>query len=168
MRKIGIILCLIFLLPLLLVGCASKNNLSDKPVFIGDSNTSTTPQTTEKIKLVYGTQWTDIQLDGIVDKDGTVEKWGLKHYLDEYTALHPDIEFEILPLAYENYVDTLTMMHQTDSVPDIIQSASLWDVSLVQKGMLAKAPDNIKEQIVKNYVSTTGVTVGGEIYGIPT
>lgn len=121
-----------------------------------------------KIKLTYAIHWMDeTQIEGIYE-GGKLKEKGLKRYLEKYTKLHPEIEFEIMQIEYGDYADKLKMLHELGIVPDIYQIYSTWGVSYVDLDMLDKPPQDIKDDIVENYVSTAGVTINGEIWGIPT
>lgn len=110
----------------------------------------------EKVQLVYLVHWTwEEQLDG------------LQRYLDEYTALHPEIAFTVKTVAYGEYPEKLELFHDTDAVPDIYQVYSSWGVSLAENGVLAAPPDDIIADVEANYLSTAGVTVEDQIWGIP-
>lgn len=128
---------------------------------------SASPAQNNKIKLVYAVHWTEkFQTEGIYE-NGVLKEKGLKQYLDEYTALHPEVEFEIMVIPYTEYESKLKLLNDIDAVPDIFQIYSPWGVSYVQKGMIAEPPADIKLDVEKNYVSQAGVTIGGNIWGIP-
>lgn len=126
-------------------------------------------ESTEKIKLIYAVHWSQKnQQDGIYDAAGKLVSRGIKSYLDEYTALHPNIEFKIQVIPYTEYADTLKVLSDSDMAPDIYQIYSPWGVSYVKNGILDNPPQYIKDDVLQNYVSTAGVTIDGNIWGIPT
>lgn len=158
-----IIILGIFIVLVLIIGYFIVNN---KHVF--EKNINTEVNSSNKIKLSYAIHWAQkSQTDGIY-KNGVLTVKGLKQYLDEYTTLHPNIEFDIRSIPYGEYADTLKVLSDADMAPDIYQIYSNWGVSYVKDGMLDKPTKDITDDIKKNYISTTGVTIDGEIWGIPT
>jgi multiple sugar transport system substrate-binding protein len=130
-------------------------------------STTVQPSNAEKVKLVYAVHWTEkFQTDGIYE-NGALKEKGLKQYLDEYTALHPEVEFEIMTIPYTDYEKKLQLLDSVDAVPDIFQIYSPWGVSYVKKGMIAAVPEDIQLDVKNNYVSQAGVTIDGQIWGIP-
>jgi len=123
----------------------------------------------QKIKLTYAVHWSNLeQRNGIYNPDGTLKSKGLRQYLNEYSTLHPEIEFDIKVIPYTEYADTLKVLSDADLSPDIYQIYSPWGVSYVRNGILDNPPAEIKDDIIENYVSLAGVTINGEIWGIPT
>ena len=119
--------------------------------------------------LVYAVHWTEnSQLYGIKNSKGQVVTWGLKQYLDEYTKLHPDVRFVIEQIAYANYPTQLPVLAASGAGPDIYQIYSTWAPSLVQAKLLATPPASVVKDVQSNYISTSGVTVDGQIWGYPT
>ncbi len=111
----------------------------------------------EKTKLVYAVHWTeDHQLKAF------------QKYLDEYTALHSDIEFSVQVIKYGDYANKLKVLYDAGSAPDIYQIYSPWGVSYARQGMLDTPPADIQKDVKDNYVSQSGVTIDGKIWGIPT
>lgn len=131
-------------------------------------NGDTTIDSTDKVKLTYAIHWAQKhQTDGLYE-NGVLKSKGLKQYLDEYTVLNPNVEFDIKLIPYGEYADTLKVLSDADMAPDIYQVYSNWGVSYVKQGMLDKPSKDIVDDVQKNYISTAGVTVDGEIWGIPT
>lgn len=123
----------------------------------------------DKIKLTYAVHWSNKdQREGIYNAQGQLVSKGLQQYLDEYTALHPNIEIAIQIIPYTEYADTLQALSDADLAPDIYQIYSPWGASYVQNGILDNPPQYIKDDVIQNYVSTAGVTIAGNIWGIPT
>lgn len=111
----------------------------------------------EKIKLTYAIHWAQkSQTDG------------LQKYLDEYTVLNPNIIFEVKQIPYGEYANTVKVLSDADMAPDIYQIYSNWGVSYVKDGILDKPSKDIVDDVKKNYISTAGVAIDGEIWGIPT
>jgi multiple sugar transport system substrate-binding protein len=122
----------------------------------------------DKTTLTFAVHWTeDVQMNGIYDDDGNLVEKGLNHYLDEYSALNPDVEFQVRTIAYSEYENKLRALDNAGIVPDIFQIYSPWGVSYVEEGMIDRVPEDIKENIRNNYISTAGVTINDEIWGIP-
>lgn len=119
------------------------------------------------ITLTYAVHWTEaFQTDGVY-KDGVLVEKGLKQYLDEYSALHPEVKFEIMTVPYVEYEAKMKLLDDAGAVPDIFQIYSPWGVSYVEKGMVASVPQDIKDDVRANYVSQAGVTINNDIWGIP-
>jgi multiple sugar transport system substrate-binding protein len=129
---------------------------------------NTASSSDEKVNLVYAVHWAlKDQTDGIY-KNGVLKSKGLKQYLDEYTKLYPNVEFTVKVIPYGEYADTLQVLSDADLAPDIYQIYSPWGVSYVKNGILDTPPQDIKDDVMKNYISTAGVNINGEIWGIPT
>jgi multiple sugar transport system substrate-binding protein len=127
----------------------------------GDDNTAT--------NLTYAVHWLeDPQITGIKDKSGKVTSKGLQQYLDEYTALHPNVTFTLRQTHVSKYNDELKIAADSGSAPDIYQIYSTWGPSYVRDGLFAEPPADLKADIEQNYVSTAGATIDGKIWGIPT
>ncbi len=139
----------------------SKNMTQSAPAVSATASSS-------KVTLVYAVHWQQkAQTDGIYE-NGVLKVKGLRQYLDEYTKLNPNVTFKVKQIEYGQYADTLRVLSDSDQAPDIYQIYSPWGVSYVQNNMLAKPPQDIEADVKKNYVSTAGVTIQGEIWGIPT
>lgn len=119
--------------------------------------------------LVYAVHWIeDQQLNGIKDKNGKVVSKGLNQYLDEYTALHPQVKFSVQQISYNEYADKLKVLDASGVAPDIYQVYSPWGASYVKDGLVAAPPANIVKDVKDNYISSAGATIDGKIWGIPT
>lgn len=122
----------------------------------------------DKTTIVYAVHWLqEPQVQGIY-KDGVLQSKGLKQYLDEYTALHPDIEFAIQQISYDEYANKLKVLNDSGAAPDIYQIYSQWGVDYVKSSMLDVPPADIIKDVQENYISTSGVEIDGTIWGIPT
>lgn len=165
-----IVLPIVFVLAAAALGYVLIRNGSLKIGGLTPQTATTTSSTSSngKIKLVYAVHWADkSQTEGIFN--GAVLKYkGLKQYLDEYTKLHPNIEFDVQVIAYNDYAAKLKILSDAGAAPDIYQIYSPWGVSYANAGILDKVPDDVAADIQKNYVSTKGVTINGQIVGIPT
>jgi len=131
----------------------------------------TADKTDQSIKttLVVLSHWLeDSQINGIKDANGNVTSKGFQHYLDEYEALNPNIDFTLKQVHVSKYDQELKVMIDSGAAPDIYQIYSTWGASLVRDGALAEPPAALKEDIETNYISTAGATIEGKTYGIPT
>lgn len=118
--------------------------------------------------ITYAVQWAeDVQRNGVY-KDGKLVVKGLQQYIDEYQKLHPNIRIDTQIIANNQYADKLQVLSDADAPPDIYQAYSTWAVSYVKNGVLDKPPADVIADVSKNYVSTSGVTINGSIWGIPT
>lgn len=166
-RGSSLLAVIVIILILLVGGTAAYFFVKKGSVKIAQPTTTTTASN-GKIKLVYAVHWADkSQTQGIYE-NGVLKYKGLQQYLDEYTKLHPNIEFDVQIIAYNDYAAKLKILSDADAAPDIYQIYSPWGVSYVQAGILDKVPNDIVADIQKNYVSTKGVTINGQIWGIPT
>ena len=95
---------------------------------------------------------------------------GFDKYLEEYTKLHPNIEFEKIAVPFEDYLTKVEVSHISGNPPDIYHVYSLWGVDLVKSGILDEPPQDIRNDVRKNYerVAVNVATINGEIWGIPT
>lgn len=157
---IGIVIVVLIIIGFFIIKNLNKSGLTGNEV--NNVNSS------EKVKLTYAVHWSEkVQTDGIYEK-GVLKSKGLKQYLDEYTALHPNVEFDIKVIPYGEYANTLKVLSDADMAPDIYQVYSAWGVSYVKDGILDKPSADIVNDVKKNYISTAGVTINGEIWGVPT
>jgi len=134
-----------------------------------DAKTAQTSTTGGKTKLVVMTHWLEKpQIDGIKDASGKVVSKGLQAYLDEYVSLNPNVEFELQQVHFNDYPTRLRVLADSGSAPDIYQIYAPWGAQYVRAGILAEPPDDIKADVAKNYVATSGPTIEGKLWGIPT
>jgi multiple sugar transport system substrate-binding protein len=146
---IGVVVIVLIVLGLFVVKGLNKNGVTGNEVKEVNSG--------EKVKLTYAIHWAQkYQTDG------------LQKYLDEYTTLNPNVLFEVKQIPYGEYADTLKVLSDADMAPDIYQIYSNWGVSYVKDEILDKPSKDIVDDVKKNYISTAGVTIDGEIWGIPT
>jgi len=158
---IGIVVVVIIVIGILVLNSSKKNGLMN-------NNSANNVNSNEKVKLTYAIHWSEkAQMDGIYENNVLKSK-GLKQYLDEYTVLHPNVLFDIKVIPYGEYADTLKVLSDADMAPDIYQVYSAWGVSYVKDGILDKPGIDIVNDVKKNYISTAGVTINGDIWGIPT
>lgn len=132
-----------------------------------EGSVNTPVNTGEKKQIVYAVHWlNDDQINGIYE-NGVLKHKGLKQYLDEYNSLNQNVEVVIKQISYGEYANTLKVLSDSDMAPDIYQIYAPWGVSYVKSGMLATPPKDIIDDVNKNYISTSGVTIDGKIWGIP-
>lgn len=124
--------------------------------------------TEDENTIVFAVHWTeDVQINGIYDDEGNLIEKGLNHYLDEYTAINPDVNFQVRTIPYSEYENKIRLLNDVDLVPDVFQIYSPWGVSYLEENMIDEVPEDIKANILENYVSTAGVTINDDIWGIP-
>lgn len=161
-RKSFLLVLVLLASVVLISGCVTQ------PTDLGGNNAQV-HASEGKTKLVYATHWMDaIQINGTRYENGSLKSKGLSQYLDEYSALHPEIEFEIMQIVYPEYEGKLKLMNQVGVVPDIYQVYSTWGVGYQNLGIIDAVPADIKDDVKSNYASTAGVTIDGDIWGIPT
>jgi multiple sugar transport system substrate-binding protein len=157
-----------------------QSNSAKEPSFVVDTAPkvdTTTPaksqniligSPTASVKLVFATHWLEkIQQEGIYENDALKTK-GVRQYFEEYTKIHPDISFEIEPIAYQEYANKLQILSDANIAPDIYQIYSPWGVSYVNKGILDTPPADVIADVEKNYISNSGAIINGKIWGFPT
>ena len=65
----------------------------------------------EENVLTFAVCWTeDAQINGIYDDEDNLPEKGLNHYLDEYTAINPDVSFQVRTIAYSEYENKLRIL----------------------------------------------------------
>jgi len=154
------IFVLVFVVVFVLVA-ANNKNISNIFNVKNESNS-------EDVVLSYAIHWSEkYQTEGVYE-NGILKSKGLNHYLDEYTSINPNIKFNINVIPYGEYADTLKVCSDADMAPDIYQIYSPWGVSYVKDGLLDKPTEDIISDVRNNYISIDGVTIDGDIWGIPT
>jgi multiple sugar transport system substrate-binding protein len=93
---------------------------------------------------------------------------GFQQYLDEYNNAHPNVEVVVQTIPYEKYANEFQALSDAGLPPDIYQVYSNWAVSYVANGILDVPPTDVAADVAKNSVSTSGVTINGKVWGIPT
>ncbi len=117
-------------------------------------------------KIIFATHWSSFQIDGIYEGSELKSK-GLRQYAEEYVKLHPEVQIEIKSILPTEYHEKLQILHQADQAPDIFQIFSQWGAPYVQAGMLDQPPIDVVNDVKRNYISRSGVTVNNQIWGIP-
>lgn len=127
----------------------------------------------ENTKLVYLTHWgvgieTPFKV-GVYDEEGRLIAKGLDHYVQEYMALHPGIEIEVISVQFAYYFPTLLTRRAGGEPADIYGLYSLWGVQLVLEGALDSPPEWIVEDALRSYpnFAIKGAMVNGKLWGIP-
>jgi len=121
-----------------------------------------------KIQIKFAVHWSDAtQLKGIY-KNGKLVTKGFQQYLDEYNKAHPNIEVVAQTIPYEKYANEFQALSDANMPPDIYQVYSNWAVSYVDNGILDVPPADVVADVTKNSISTAGVTIKNQIWGIPT
>ncbi|HOO32802.1 MAG TPA: extracellular solute-binding protein [Thermotogota bacterium] len=122
-----------------------------------------------KSHIVWLTHWTDFQLNGVENEDGTIATKGLQQYIDEYQSMNPTVEIEIQSVPFEEYLKKILIGHTAGKVADIYGLYSLWGVQLLDSAILDSVPSDVEKLIKEEGVEAAvkGVTIEGKIRGIP-
>ena len=134
---------------------------------VGTPSPSSSASAGEKTVLTYATHWDQFQAEGIME-NGKIKYRGLNQYLQEYEALHPDIQIKTVFLEFSDYQAGIKVLNDAGAPPDIYSIYSTWGVSMAHGGLLATPPADIQQDVKDHYLSTAGVTIDGKIWGIPT
>jgi len=122
-----------------------------------------------RTKLIMAVHWSDYQVEGVKDKNGNLIKKGLRQYVEEYMALHPDVEIEIQSVPFDEYLKRILISHTSGEIADIYVLYSLWGVQLVDSGILNAPPKDVVDKVKSDFVkpAVDGVTIDGKIWGVP-
>ncbi len=140
----------------------AKVNKSDQP------DTAIKTATDTGITLTWAVHWAELVQQKGIYVDGKLKTKGVQQYLDEYHALNPNVKVKLQVIPYNDYANKLKVLSDADAPPDIYQTYSTWAVSYVREGVLDTPPEDIQEDVAKNYISPAGATINGKIWGIPT
>ncbi|MBN2142636.1 ABC transporter substrate-binding protein [Candidatus Woesearchaeota archaeon] len=164
----GVIVLALVVLTVVATGCEKQAVTAPASA---DNAAQDASKPAEKVKLTYATHWITYQINGIVENDSqgnpVLISKGLQQYVDEYNALNPNVEVEILQVPYVEYADKMNLMYDAGVAPDIYQIYSTWGVSYQKEGMLDPLPADILADIKANYVSSSGAVIDGELRAIP-
>jgi len=95
----------------------------------------------------------------------------LKKQIDKWNKLHPDIQVVHKSVAdFGQLLPTIMAQQTAGQQADILHVYALWAGQLATNNVLAEVPDEIVEDIKKNYLPTAidTVTLNGKILGYPT
>jgi multiple sugar transport system substrate-binding protein len=122
-----------------------------------------------KTKLVFMTHWLEkAQIEGIKDASGAVTSKGLQAYVDEYEKLNPDIDVELQQVHFNDYPSRLRVLADSGAAPDIYHIYAPWGAQYVRAGILAEPPASVKADVEASYISASGPTIEGKVWGYPT
>jgi multiple sugar transport system substrate-binding protein len=86
-----------------------------------------------------------------------------------YEALNPNIEIELIGLAYENLRSQLIVQSTAGTAPDIAQVDSIYDLEFAELGALTPLDDlmsaEFKADIIPSLLENS--TLNGKVYAIP-
>ncbi len=91
---------------------------------------------------------------------------GLQELIDGFTALHPDVEFEVTSVEISNYLTTLKTMIAAGDIPDIIFGKPKEYTDLIEAGHLA---DLTGAPFLGNLApgAVPSVSYEDRVYGVP-
>ena len=89
---------------------------------------------------------------------------------DEYTALHPNVTFELITVPFEELYTKIITLRTAGESPDIYHLYNLWLPEFVTSGMLSTPPDELVDAVVANTSPgiVEGTTFADQIWGYPT
>lgn len=95
---------------------------------------------------------------------------GQQAYLDEYTALHPNVKFELITVPFEELYTKITTLRTAGESPDIYHMYNLWLPEFVTSGMMSTPPQSLVDSVVANTSPgvVEGTTFDGQVWGYPT
>ncbi|OPH59062.1 ABC transporter substrate-binding protein [Paenibacillus ferrarius] len=140
-RAILSIFCIIFAT----IGCTS-----------GNEPDATAPATTDgHVKLTF---WSH-QEDAMVG--------AYKKQIDNYRALHPNVEIDYQSFPYDIYNPKLKAAYSAKNPPDIAEVFGTWVPEYSKNGLLAEIPDS--ENVKKAYYDAPigGYALNNKLYGLP-
>ena len=116
-------------------------------------------QDEEKIKLTILTHWGEERL-----------LTAQQALLDEYTASHPNVSFELITVPFEELYTKITTMRTAGESPDIYHLYNLWLPEFVTSDMMSTPPASIVDAVVANTSPgvVEGTTFDGQVWGYPT
>ncbi len=122
-----------------------------------------------KTKLVIMSHWLETpQIQGIKDADGKLVSKGFQAYLDEYQELNKNVEIQLLQVHFNDYPSRLRVLADSGAAPDIYNIYAPWGAQYVRAGILDEAPAEVKSDVQANYISSSGPTIEGKLWGYPT
>lgn len=101
--------------------------------------------------------------------DDPVQKVYLNEWFDEYTKLHPNINFVYEEYPWENYFDKLTISIAGGTGPDIFWISPADFLKYAEIGVLYPFNDLLPQELIDNIYpqSIKAVTVDGNIFALP-
>lgn len=113
----------------------------------------------EEIKLTVLTHWGEERL---LNAQQAV--------FDEYTALHPNVTFELITVPFEELYTKIITLRTAGENPDIYHLYNLWLPEFVTSGMMSRPPDSLVDAVVANTSPgiVEGTTFADQVWGYPT
>jgi multiple sugar transport system substrate-binding protein len=86
-----------------------------------------------------------------------------------YEEMNPNIEIELVGLAYENLRSQLIVQTTAGTAPDIAQIDSIYDLELAELGALAPLDDLMSDEFKADIIPSLleNSTLNGKVYAIP-
>lgn len=98
------------------------------------------------------------ETEGLREKEKTkitITWWGsqsrhayMQELLEEYTKIHEDVEFDVVPTDWEGYFDKLSIQAVSGSMPDIVQMDYMYIETYARNGSLADLQPFLDEGII--------------------
>lgn len=90
--------------------------------------------------------------------------------LDEYTASHPNVSFELITVPFEELYTKITTLRTAGESPDIYHLYNLWLPEFVTSEMMSTPPQSLVDSVVANVSPgvVEGTTFAGQVWGYPT
>jgi multiple sugar transport system substrate-binding protein len=87
----------------------------------------------------------------------------------KYEEMNPNIEIELVGLAYENLRSQLIVQTTAGTAPDIAQIDSIYDLELAELGALAPLDDLMSDEFKADIIPSLleNSTLNGKVYAIP-
>lgn len=87
----------------------------------------------------------------------------------KYQELNPNVEIELIGLAYENLRSQLIVQTTAGTAPDIAQVDSIYDLELAELGAAAPLDDLLSDEFKADIIPSLleNSTLNGKIYAIP-
>jgi multiple sugar transport system substrate-binding protein len=149
----------------MLAGCtsssSSKSSSSSNPASSTDNVTTAVPSSGEKIKLSY-MSW----------KNET-EMTNIKKIADTFMKEHPNVEVDLQPVPYNEYLSKLNTLMAADQAPDVFYLPEFMDIDWGKKGVaLDLAPylqsSDLNNKLINQIVYRDGDKVWAIANGVGT
>jgi multiple sugar transport system substrate-binding protein len=90
--------------------------------------------------------------------------------LDEYTASHPNVSFDLVTVPFDQLYAKITTMRTAGESPDIYHLYNLWLPEFVTSGMMDTPPASLVDSVVANTSPgvVDGTTFNDQVWGYPT
>jgi len=94
----------------------------------------------------------------------------IKPYIEQWNKENPDIQVKLEGVEFDALLSTIMTKQTSGQGADIMHIYNLWAGQLDKNGVIADAPDDVKDKVTANYPDAVvkGASVNGKIYGYPT